>query len=909
MRKLIYLLLLASVPLFGQVTDAAMKTQADYIGANVFNPTKTKTLDYDLINNKVSYVGMVSATGTNTYAKTGLGAFTTIPPNFCIDVLFPADNTGASSFNINSIGAIPIVKGVSTALIAGDIKAGKAYRLFYDGTNFQISISGAAGSTGDVQLNLSGNTDATPNFNYDKTNNIFKAGTGITITGTGLRTNNFYFGLDHSNSSSGGGVRWNMLMGENQQINNSTSGIQINDGFLLGAYYNKLNVSSGSIAGLQNSGIVGSYNSIIDSNIPTNPGGFNNDIAGAIILGGQKNKISPSYSNGTIDAISGNWILGGGRNISDGHGSGAFGYWSQSSGAHSVVHGYVTTFFGGRQHSPDSGFDPDGGSLSHTGTIPRILASGKHAINMSANSPDQTSGFGATGDYSGIFAGVNGHVTGKNSVTLGGYKLHETDTATVQVPYLRLGYRPLSNDTIAHILTYDNSTGKVKMRTASSLSFSLANGNGSTANGSAVDLGGNLTANTIFNGGGNNFEIGQSGDELFNFRVYSGNQITFQTLGNTISAQTGAGGFSTGSSNSQISFGSNQLLVNSTGNSLTGDNFIVTSPANDNALTQLLVRDSGTGQVKYRSVSTITGTGAPTTRNINTTSPLSGGGDLSTDRTLSIANAAADGSTKGAASFNANDFDASSGNISIDYTNGQKATTSIPGLLTSTDWNTFNGKANSLTNGNGTTVNGTAIDLGGTASSDINIDDNAANTHDFNIGNVARFNNININATILTSFSDDIELNGLNGLLSLSSTGAVLGDPGGNTLLTLGPSTASFNDSRAAKKGIEYGADYSSTYTTRSLVDKSYVTSGTLSNTATLNFASTIATAVSDLTITVTGASVGDPCIVGVPNGSNTATATFTCWVSSSNTVTVRFSPKGVEDPASGTFKVSVIKY
>lgn len=81
------------------------------------------------------------------------------------------------------------------------------------------------------------------------------------------------------------------------------------------------------------------------------------------------------------------------------------------------------------------------------------------------------------------------------------------------------------------------------------------------------------------------------------------------------------------------------------------------------------------------------------TRAINTTSPLAGGGDLSADRTLSIANAAADGSTKGAASFTANDFDATAGNISLDYTNGQAASGSTKGFLTSTDWTTFNSKA------------------------------------------------------------------------------------------------------------------------------------------------------------------------------------------------------------------------
>jgi hypothetical protein len=60
-----------------------------------------------------------------------------------------------------------------------------------------------------------------------------------------------------------------------------------------------------------------------------------------------------------------------------------------------------------------------------------------------------------------------------------------------------------------------------------------------------------------------------------------------------------------------------------------------------------------------------------TTRNINTSTPLSGGGDLSADRTISIADAAADGTTKGAATFTAADFNSSSGLISIDYTSVQ----------------------------------------------------------------------------------------------------------------------------------------------------------------------------------------------------------------------------------------------
>lgn len=87
-----------------------------------------------------------------------------------------------------------------------------------------------------------------------------------------------------------------------------------------------------------------------------------------------------------------------------------------------------------------------------------------------------------------------------------------------------------------------------------------------------------------------------------------------------------------------------------------------------------------------------------------------------------------------------------------------------------------------------------------------------------------------------------------------------------------------------------------------------YLVPRALEGSATLDFGSTAATAVADLTISVTNAAVGDKVILGVPNGSVTATATFWAWVSSAGTVTVRFSPKATEDPASGTFKVTVVK-
>jgi len=91
-----------------------------------------------------------------------------------------------------------------------------------------------------------------------------------------------------------------------------------------------------------------------------------------------------------------------------------------------------------------------------------------------------------------------------------------------------------------------------------------------------------------------------------------------------------------------------------------------------------------------------------------------------------------------------------------------------------------------------------------------------------------------------------------------------------------------------------------------------YTLAKTLTNTATLDFGNTAAGTVSDLTITVTGAADGDAVSVGAPNGSTVANGSFTAWVSSANTVTVRFANNSLVtayDPASGTFRVSVVKY
>lgn len=90
-----------------------------------------------------------------------------------------------------------------------------------------------------------------------------------------------------------------------------------------------------------------------------------------------------------------------------------------------------------------------------------------------------------------------------------------------------------------------------------------------------------------------------------------------------------------------------------------------------------------------------------------------------------------------------------------------------------------------------------------------------------------------------------------------------------------------------------------------------YTLAKTLTTTAALNFGSTSAGNSADLTITVTGAADGDAVSLGVPNAAVNANSNFTAWVSAADTVTVRFNnySSGAIDPASATFRISVLKY
>jgi hypothetical protein len=124
------------------------------------------------------------------------------------------------------------------------------------------------------------------------------------------------------------------------------------------------------------------------------------------------------------------------------------------------------------------------------------------------------------------------------------------------------------------------------------------------------------------------------------------------------------------------------------------------------------------GYLSFTDWTTFNNKGNGTVTSITASSPLTGG-TITSSGSIGIGDAKADSLTKGASTFKDSDFnDDGAGLISIDYTNGQSATSSTKGFLTSTDWSTFNGKQDALVSGtNIKTVN--AISLLGSGDIDI----------------------------------------------------------------------------------------------------------------------------------------------------------------------------------------------
>ena len=115
------------------------------------------------LNDYVRQPGYGSTTGSaNTYVLTLTPALTAYAAGVCVAVQINAANTGASTINVNGLGAKSIRDSKGVALTAGKLILNGVYTLRYDGTNFILQGEGGSGDAlaSDLLLGKKASTDA-----------------------------------------------------------------------------------------------------------------------------------------------------------------------------------------------------------------------------------------------------------------------------------------------------------------------------------------------------------------------------------------------------------------------------------------------------------------------------------------------------------------------------------------------------------------------------------------------------------------------------------------------------------------------------------------------------------------------------------------------------------------------------
>ncbi len=170
----------------GQTCEIIIQEDKIFIqtpGVNLGTPKNGQPLLLmDETNGDSEFSGFVilaaTATGTDTYAATIVPAPTAYITNGVYLITFTNGNTGASTLNLNTLGAKSLVKNTATALASGDIPAGKQLLCVYDGTNFQvIGIAGSGSLATPVSIANGGTNSGTALSN----NRVMQSSAGAVV--------------------------------------------------------------------------------------------------------------------------------------------------------------------------------------------------------------------------------------------------------------------------------------------------------------------------------------------------------------------------------------------------------------------------------------------------------------------------------------------------------------------------------------------------------------------------------------------------------------------------------------------------------------------------------------------------------------------------------------------------------
>ena len=150
----------------------------------------TDAAQYGQLQNGATTIATVSGTDTLTGSLTP--AITAYATGNLFSFVAANTNTGATTINLNSLGAKSITKSGTTALVAGDLVSGQVYLIEYDGTRFQLInpsiLQVANGGTGLTTLTANnvilGNGTSTPLFVAPGTSGNVLTSTGSTWAST-----------------------------------------------------------------------------------------------------------------------------------------------------------------------------------------------------------------------------------------------------------------------------------------------------------------------------------------------------------------------------------------------------------------------------------------------------------------------------------------------------------------------------------------------------------------------------------------------------------------------------------------------------------------------------------------------------------------------------------------------------
>jgi hypothetical protein len=127
-------------------------TNQFYVGNGTTNIELAKVTDLsDITQDRIYYCGTTS--GTNTYTATN-SKITAYTDGLTVRIKIGTASTGASTLNINGLGAKTILDTLGNAITSGGLKAGLPYHLCYNGTNFIVLGKGGGGDATAAQIIL-----------------------------------------------------------------------------------------------------------------------------------------------------------------------------------------------------------------------------------------------------------------------------------------------------------------------------------------------------------------------------------------------------------------------------------------------------------------------------------------------------------------------------------------------------------------------------------------------------------------------------------------------------------------------------------------------------------------------------------------------------------------------------------